>query len=110
MNFVILILQMTVVLAICRLVGGLFLKVHEPRVNGEMFAGIMLGPSLLGLLAPHLSAYLFPKTSLEFLNALGQVGVTLFMFLAGLEISTGEVKKQAKAAVSTSIVSILAPL
>jgi Kef-type K+ transport system membrane component KefB len=110
LNLVILVLQMAVILAICRLAGDLFLKIHEPRVNGEMIAGIVLGPSLLGWMAPHLSAYLFPQTSLEFLNALGQLGVTLFMFLAGLEINLGEVKKQAKAAIATSIVSILAPV
>jgi Kef-type K+ transport system membrane component KefB len=41
---------------------------HQPRVVGEMFAGIMLGPSLLGWVAPHFSAYLFPASSLGFLN------------------------------------------
>jgi Kef-type K+ transport system membrane component KefB len=93
----------------CRLVGELFRKMHQPRVVGEMFAGIMLGPSLLGWMAPHFSAYLFPVSSLGFLNALSQVGVVVFMFLVGLGINPRELKKQGHAAVLTSHVSITAP-
>lgn len=109
LNLVTLVLQMTAVLVICRLVGEVFLKIRQPRVNGEMFAGILLGPSLLGLVAPHVSAYVFPKPTLEFLNALGQVGVVIYMFLAGLEIDPDELKKQAGAAASSSVACILAP-
>ncbi len=108
-NLFILVLQLAVVLTVCRLVGELFRKIHQPRVVGEMFAGIMLGPSLLGWLAPHFSAYLFPVSSLGFLNALSQVGVIVFMFLVGLGINPRELKKQGHAAVLTSHVSITAP-
>lgn len=109
LNLVTLVLQMALVLVACRLVGELFLKIRQPRVNGEMFAGILLGPSLLGLVAPRISSYVFPKSSLEFLNALGQIGVVIFMFLAGLEIDPDEMKKQVGAAASTSIASVAAP-
>jgi Kef-type K+ transport system membrane component KefB len=108
-NLFTLVLQIAVVLAVCRLVGELFRKMHQPRVVGEMFAGIMLGPSLLGWVAPHFSAYLFPVSSLGFLNALSQVGVVVFMFLVGLGINPRELKKQGHAAVLTSHVSITAP-
>ena len=108
-NLFILTLQLVVVLAVCRVVGWLFQKFRQPKVVGEMFAGIMLGPSLLGWVAPHLSAYLFPASSLGFLNALSQVGVVVFMFLVGLGINPGELKKQGHAAVLTSHVSITAP-
>jgi len=108
-NLFILVLQIAVVLTVCRLVGELFRKLHQPRVVGEMFAGIMLGPSLLGWVAPHFSAYLFPISSLGFLNALSQVGVIVFMFLVGLGINPRELKKQGHAAVLTSHVSITAP-
>ncbi len=108
-NLFTLVLQIAVVLAVCRLVGEVFRKVHQPRVVGEMFAGIMLGPSLLGWIAPHASAYLFPASSLGFLNALSQVGVVVFMFLVGLGINPRELKKQGHAAVLTSHVSITAP-
>jgi Kef-type K+ transport system membrane component KefB len=69
----------------------------------------MLGPSLLGWVAPHFSGYLFPTSSLGFLNALSQVGVIIFMFLVGLGINPRELKKQGHAAVLTSHVSITAP-
>jgi len=108
-NLFTLVLQIAVVLAVCRVVGELFRKIHQPRVVGEMFAGIMLGPSLLGWMAPHFSAYLFPVSSLGFLNALSQVGVVIFMFLVGLGINPRELKKQGHAAVLTSHVSITAP-
>ena len=108
-NLFTLVLQIAVVLAACRLMGGLFRLFHQPRVVGEMFAGIMLGPSLLGWIAPHASAYLFPASSLGFLNALSQVGVVIFMFLVGLGINTKELKNQGHAAVLTSHVSITAP-
>ena len=108
-NLFTLVLQIAVVLAVCRVVGELFRKIHQPRVVGEMFAGIMLGPSLLGWVAPHFSAYLFPVSSLGFLNALSQVGVVIFMFLVGLGINPRELKKQGHAAVLTSHVSITAP-
>src|SRR5260370_22380043 len=109
LNLVTLVLQITVVLVACRLVGELFLKIRQPRVNGEMFAGILLGPSLLGLVAPHLASFVFPPSTLDFLNALGQIGVVLFMFMAGLEIDPAQLKGQAHAAFSSSLVSIIAP-
>src|SRR5579871_117407 len=109
MNLVTLVLQIAVVLAACRLMGALFLKIRQPQVNGEMFAGILLGPSLLGRLAPHLSSNIFPASSLEYLNAFGQIGVTVFMFLVGMNLNLNELKKQGKAAVVTSFVSIAAP-
>jgi Kef-type K+ transport system membrane component KefB len=108
-NLFTLVLQITVILAVCRIVGSLFQKIHQPRVVGEMFAGILLGPSLLGWIAPHFSAYLFPSSSLGFLNALSQVGVVIFMFLVGLGINPKELKHQSHAAVLVSHVSITAP-
>ena len=108
-NLFTLVLQIAVVLAVCRTAGALFQKIHQPRVVGEMFAGIMLGPSLLGWMTPQVSAYLFPPSSLGFLNALSQVGVVVFMFLVCLGINPKELKKQGHAAILTSHVSITAP-
>jgi Kef-type K+ transport system membrane component KefB len=104
-----LVLQISVILALCRIVGTIFRKIGQPRVVGEMFAGILLGPSLLGWMAPGVSAYLFPANSLGFLNALSQIGVVVFMFLVGLGINPQELKKHGHAAVLTSHVSITAP-
>jgi Kef-type K+ transport system membrane component KefB len=108
-NLFTLVLQITVILAVCRLTGSLFRRFHQPRVVGEMFAGILLGPSLLGWIAPQASAYLFPPSSLGFLNALSQVGVVIFMFLVGLGIDPKKLKHQSHAAVLVSHVSITAP-
>ena len=109
LNLFTLVLQIAVILAVCRVVGSLFRLFHQPRVVGEMFAGILLGPSLLGWIAPGISAYLFPSSSLGFLNALSQIGVVVFMFLVGLGINPKELKKHGHAAVLTSHVSITAP-
>jgi K+:H+ antiporter len=109
LNLVTLVLQLSVVLVACRLTGDLFLKIRQPRVNGEMFAGILLGPTLLGRVAPHASSFLFPSSTLGFLNALGQLGVVLFMFMAGLEIDPAHLKGHGRAASASSLVSIVAP-
>ena len=108
-NMFTLVLQIAVVLGVCRLVGNAFLKIRQPRVVGEMFAGILLGPSLLGWIAPRFSAMVFPPASLGFLSALSQIGVIVFMFLVGLGINPKELKSQGHSAVLTSHVSITAP-
>jgi Kef-type K+ transport system membrane component KefB len=104
-----LILQIAVILAVCRIAGSVFRRFGQPRVVGEMFAGVLLGPSLLGWMAPGLSAYLFPPASLGFLNALSQIGVVVFVFLVGLGINPSELRRHGHAAVLTSHVSITAP-
>jgi Kef-type K+ transport system membrane component KefB len=105
-----LVIQIAVILATCRVVGAIFQKIHQPRVVGEMFAGILLGPSLLGWLAPHASAFLFPVNSLGALNALSQIGLVIFMFLVGLHTHPNELKRQGHAAILTAHVGIAIPL
>jgi Kef-type K+ transport system membrane component KefB len=87
----------------------LFKKIHQPQVIGEMAAGILLGPSLLGWVAPDLSAHLFPAGSLGYLNALSQIGLVLFMFVVGVSLHPDELKDQGHAAVLTGQVSIVIP-
>ena len=81
-----LILQIAVIVAAARLFGWLFRHLHQPQVVGEMIAGIALGPSLLGAVAPKLSGLLFPAESLVALNSISQLGILLFLFLIGLEL------------------------
>src|SRR5580700_10711586 len=104
-----LILQIGVILLTARIVGMLFKKIHQPQVMGEMVAGILLGPTLLGWLAPAMSKTLFPGPSLGYLNALSQVGLVLFMFLVGLSLNPKELHSHGHAAVLTSHVSIITP-
>jgi len=104
-----LVLQIAVILVAARAVGFLFQKIHQPQVMGEMVAGILLGPSLLGWVAPGISAALFPPASLTYLNALSQVGLVVFMFVVGLALNPAELRAHGHAAVLTSHVSIAAP-
>ncbi|MEK6408124.1 MAG: cation:proton antiporter [Acidobacteriota bacterium] len=108
-SFKLLVLQIGTILIVARLVGLLFSKLHQPRVVGEMVAGILLGPSLLGWLAPTMSSALFPPESLGHLNSLSQVGLLIFMFLVGLELDLTHLRELGRAAVMTSQVSIIAP-
>jgi Kef-type K+ transport system membrane component KefB len=109
LNLFTLILQIGVILLAARVVGFAFKRIHQPQVIGEMVAGIMLGPSLLGWLTPGVSAILFPAASLSYLNGLSQVGLVLFMFLVGLSINPKELHEYGRAAVMVSHVSIIVP-
>jgi Kef-type K+ transport system membrane component KefB len=109
LNLFQLVLQIAVILVAARIVGFLFQKINQPQVVGEMVAGILLGPSLLGWLAPGVSAALFPPSSLSYLNALSQVGLVVFMFVVGLALDPSELHGYGHAAVLTSHVSIVAP-
>ena len=93
-----------------RALGRLLRSLRQPQVVGEMLAGILLGPSLLGLVAPHIYSQLFPTGSLRFLNALSQIGLLLFMFLVGLELDLRLLRGRGHAAVLTSHASITAPM
>jgi Kef-type K+ transport system membrane component KefB len=104
-----LILEIGVILLAARIVGTIFHKAHQPQVVGEMTAGLMLGPSLLGSLAPRAYAVLFPAASLSHLNSVSQIGLVLFMFLVGLAVDPKELRGCGRAAVAVSSASIIAP-
>jgi Kef-type K+ transport system membrane component KefB len=108
-SLALLIAQILTILTAARLIGWLFRKIHQPRVIGEMVAGILLGPSLFGWLAPSLHSSLFPPASLGYLSSLSYVGLLLFMFLVGLELDLTQLRKLGRAAVITSQVSIILP-
>jgi Kef-type K+ transport system membrane component KefB len=106
---VLVLVEVLIVIGLSRLVGLGFRWIKQPLVIGEIVAGIMLGPSLLGWLAPEQAAMLFPATAVPFLNVLSQLGLIFFMFLIGLELDPKYLKGQMEVAVLTSHVSILVP-
>ena len=105
----ILILQILTIILIARLFGWLMNKIGQPTVIGEIVAGIFLGPSLLGLFFPQFSNFLFPIDSLDNLQFLSQIGLILFMFIIGMEIDVGILKKSAHDAIVVSHASIIFP-
>jgi Kef-type K+ transport system membrane component KefB len=104
-----LILQIIVIIAATQFLGSIFKKIGQPPVIGETVAGIILGPSLLGLLFPSSFQFIFPVESLTNLRFLSQIGLILFMFIVGIELDSRLVRKQAFEAVIISHASILIP-
>jgi len=101
--------QLLIILITVRLCGGLFKRIGQPAVIGEMAAGIILGPSVLGAALPNFSAFIFPKESLAHLQLISQVGLILFMYVIGMELDLSLLKKKAGAAVVISHASIVFP-
>jgi Kef-type K+ transport system membrane component KefB len=105
----VLLLQVIVIIIAARGIGPLFVKMGQPAVLGEMIAGILLGPSCLGMLSPGVQAFVFPAASLGTLQLLSQVGVILFMFVVGIELNVQHLRQRAHAAVLVSHASIIVP-
>ena len=102
-------LQLAVVLVVCRAVSWLSGRVGQPPVVGEMIAGVALGPSLFGLLAPQLQAQLFPPASKAIIFSGAQLGLVLYMFVVGLEFRLDLVRTRLRTALAVSFSGILAP-
>jgi Kef-type K+ transport system membrane component KefB len=105
-----LILSIGAILLAARLFGWIFQRMGQPRVVGEMTAGIVLGPSVLGRFFPGTFARVFPSSSMPALTVLSQLGLLLFMFVVGLEVDLKRLLKQSAAVVLISNVSIVLPL
>ncbi len=105
----VLLLQIVTIIITARLFSWLCNKINQPVVIGEIIAGIVLGPSLIGRYFPALSASLFPANSLPNLQFLSQVGLILFMFVVGMELDLKVLKNKAHEAVVVSHASIIIP-
>lgn len=104
-----LILQIIVILSVARVARWLFIRIKQPAVIGEIVAGILLGPTLLGALAPDLFAWLFPQSSIGNIELLSQFGLILFMFTIGMELRIEDIRSQAKQALVISQSGIFIP-
>ena len=109
---------MFAILAACRLCGWAVRRwLRQPQVIGEMIAGVMLGPSLLGAVAPDFQRVLFPPESQPLLHVVAQLGIAIYMFLVGLDFRGDEFRSHVRGAVAVSLASsphegldLLAPL
>lgn len=105
----ILLAQIVTIILVARFFGWVCRRIGQPTVIGEMIAGIVLGPSLIGMYFPEFSATLFPKDSLGNLQFLSQIGLILFMFVIGMELDLKVLKNKAHDAVVISHASIIIP-
>ncbi|MDH6309576.1 Kef-type K+ transport system membrane component KefB [Dysgonomonas sp. PFB1-18] len=102
----ILLLQIVVILLAVRIFGWICQKIGQPTVVGEILAGVVLGPSLLGLYFPQVSHFLFPESSLDTIRFLSHIGLILFMFIVGMELNLKTIKNKANDALLISHTSI----
>ena len=104
-------LALVAILLLGRWMGKLFAHFGQPRVIGEMVAGIMLGPSLLGQswFWPDAQRFILPADVAPYLQIIAQIGVILYMFLVGLELNAGLIRSKAHATIAISHTSILVP-
>lgn len=103
-------LQLAIILLTCRIVGWAGSKfLGQPQVVGEMIAGVILGPSLFGMLSPELQATIFPKEMKNVLYSGAQLGVGLYMFLVGTTLQLDHFATKAKSAIGVSAAGIAAP-
>jgi Kef-type K+ transport system membrane component KefB len=99
-----------VVLVAARLFGFLAVKVGQPRVMGEVIAGIVLGPSVLGAISPNLQAAIFPTDILPALGVAANLGLIFFMFLVGLEVDQRQLRGRLAPAMMISNASVVLPM
>jgi K+:H+ antiporter len=102
-------LQLFIIIGASGVVGWVFTRCGQPAVIGEMVAGVLLGPSLFGLLAPSVFHFVFAASSLDALSLFSQIGVCLFLFAVGMELDVSEVRHKAQTAVVVSHSSIVIP-
>lgn len=109
-------LQLAVILLFCRLVGVVAARLGQPQVVAEMIAGVLLGPSLFGLLAPETQAWLFPwdktqttRDTQSYLFPASQLGLALYMFIVGMEFRVDIIRKKLKSSLAVSMAGMIAP-
>ena len=102
-------LDIAIVIVVARLMGRLFVRLRQPAVIGEILGGIVLGPSVLGLLPGNLPQLLFPADVRPHLTVIAQLGLVLFMFIVGLEVDLRLIQSRRRVATTVSLSSIALP-
>ncbi|MEI8004171.1 MAG: cation:proton antiporter, partial [Methanothrix sp.] len=108
---VLILFQIAVMLAFALVFGGLMKRLRQPAVLGEILGGIILGPTLLGAVAPAAQSQLFPvsgETS-RMLYCIGYLGLVAFVFIAGLELDLTCIRRQCRSTLITSISGVILP-
>jgi Kef-type K+ transport system membrane component KefB/nucleotide-binding universal stress UspA family protein len=109
---VVFLLQLVVLMLVGRLLGEAMYRLKQPSIMGQLFAGILLGPSLLGWVWPDLQHSIFPdsKEQRAMLEAISQFGILLLLLLSGMEINLQVVRKVGRAAIGVSLFGVAVPL
>lgn len=109
-------LQIAVILLFCRVVGAIAARLGQPQVVAEMLAGVLLGPSLFGLVWPDAQHWLFPwdktqtvRDTQSYLFPASQLGLALYMFVVGMEFRVDIVRKRLKSSIAVSAAGMLTP-
>jgi Kef-type K+ transport system membrane component KefB len=109
-------IQLGCILVFCRIVGAIAARLGQPQVVAEMIAGVLLGPSLFGLLAPDAQHWLFPwdkaqklRDTQSYLFPASQLGLALYMFVVGMEFRVDIVRKKLKSSIAVSAAGMVAP-
>ena len=109
-------LQLAIILVFCRIVGLIAARFGQPQVVAEMIAGVLLGPSLFGLLWPEAQAWLFPwdkkqviRDTQSYLFPISQLGLALYMFIVGMEFRMDIIRKRLKSSIAVSLAGMAAP-
>ena len=101
--------QIGVILVVCQVVGILGKRAGQPQVVSEMIGGVLLGPSLLGLFFPAISAGIFPPETLRILFPVSQLGLAAYMFVVGMEFRVDIVQRQMRSALAVSVAGMVTP-
>src|ERR1017187_3370457 len=105
----VILVDLAVIIAVGGVLAGIAARWRQPAVIGEIIAGIVLGPTLLGMLPGHLTTRLFPMQDRPFLSVLANVGLVLFMFGVGFEVQPARVRQIGSSVVLVSLISVAVP-
>jgi Kef-type K+ transport system membrane component KefB/nucleotide-binding universal stress UspA family protein len=103
--------QLILLLLVGRVLGEGMSRIGQPALFGQLLAGVLLGPSVFGLLAPHWRAVIFPddKTLKTMIDAVSQIGILLLLLLTGMETNLALVRRRTRAVISSSLSGIAVP-